>query len=137
MTMMTMPEPGRIPEFSVGDRMRKARESAEISQEAMAAEIGVSRRSIVRYEGDTGAAPRSTMLLWSFRTGVPLSWLMTGRAETPNGPAPEGGAEPSESSTVRLEGLEPPTFCSGVSGRRVADVLAFPKPLVLPLKQVS
>ena len=99
-SMMTMPEPGRIPTFDLADRLRKARETAGVSQDDMASEIGVSRRSIVRYEGGAGV-PRSALLLWSIRTGVPLAWLQNG--ETP----PTGDGDGA--SGVHPLGLEPRT----------------------------
>lgn len=130
MTMMVVPGAGRIPEFSMGDRMRLARETSGIDQQTMADEIGVSRRSVVRYENG-GAVPKSALLLWSMRTGVPGAWLETGKA-----PEPDDGPEGDGVPVVRLEGLEPPTFCSGVSTSGVAQVLEFPS-RSLPLKKTA
>ena len=67
----------RIPEFSVGDRLRKARETAGMSQEEFADEVGISRRTIGRYEAGN-ESKRSIVLLYSMRTGVPTEWLETG-----------------------------------------------------------
>lgn len=113
MTMQMSGEPSwRIPEFSLGDRLRKAREVANLSQQELADEIGVSRRSIVRYES-AAKAPKSVTLLYAMRTGVPAAWLLTGSVPTsPVGPA----------------GLEPTT--PSVKARRSDNVilLATPRP---------
>ncbi|WP_233568398.1 helix-turn-helix domain-containing protein [Frigoribacterium sp. PhB118] len=97
--MMTLPQNGRIPRFDLADRLRKARETAEVSQDEMAEQIGVSRRSIVRYEGGA-TVPRSALLLWSMRTGVPMEWLLNGEAP----PTGDGGG-----AGVHPLGLEPRT----------------------------
>lgn len=39
-----------IPEWTLADRLRKAREMAELDQAQMADRIGVSRRSVINYE---------------------------------------------------------------------------------------
>lgn len=77
----------RIPEFTVGERMRKAREEAGLSQEEMATEIGIARRSIGRYEAGT-AVKKSVLLLYAMRTQVPVEWLETGKC-TPRDLNPE------------------------------------------------
>lgn len=86
----------RIPEFSVADRLRKARESAGMSQDELAEDIGVSRRSIVRYEG-SGTPPKSVVLLYSMRTRVPAEWLMSGNTGG-NNPVGPVGIEPTRST---------------------------------------
>jgi transcriptional regulator with XRE-family HTH domain len=98
-SMQMMPAQGRIPTFDIGDRLRKAREVADVSQEDMAEQIGVSRRSIVRYERG-GAVPKSALLLYSLRTGVPIEWLKDGEAP----PTGDGGG-----AAVHPLGLEPRT----------------------------
>ena len=72
-----------IPEFHVGDRLQKAREAVDLSQQELADEIGVARRSITRWE-TTGSVRRSTILIYSMRTGVPVEWIEHGTV--PDGP---------------------------------------------------
>ena len=69
---------GIVPEFSLGDRLRKAREIAGLEQIALAAEIEVHRQSIARYESGASIPRRPVMLSWAMMTGVSLDWLATG-----------------------------------------------------------
>lgn len=73
----------RVPEWTRGDRLRKARELTGLGQEAFGDETGISRRSISDYEGDKAVPRKPVMMAWAFRTGVPLEWLETGA--TPQG----------------------------------------------------
>jgi transcriptional regulator with XRE-family HTH domain len=80
----------RAPEFTLADRMQKARIAAEISQEQMGRMLGCSRRTIVRYE--SGAhIPRSVVLAYHAATQTDLEWLETGVASwcTPRDLNPE------------------------------------------------
>lgn len=93
--MSLQPDAGTIPEFTIGDRLRKARELTRLSATDFGAEIGVSRNTISRAEsGDT--KPRRTMLMaWSMRTRVPMEWLETGAVddETPPPGAETGSSD--------------------------------------------
>lgn len=72
----------RIPEWTVGDRLSKARDTAGLSQGDFADEVGMSRRSVVRYESGS-YAKKSVLLLYAMRTGVPLEWLVSGEIGSP------------------------------------------------------
>ncbi len=72
----------RIPAFTVGDRLRKAREAARIPAGVMATDLDVDRSSITRYERAT-KVKRTIALAYAMRTQVPVEWLLTG--ETPSG----------------------------------------------------
>ena len=76
----TMSAPmGTIPTFSMGDRLRKAREVADLKQGELAERIGISRTAVVNAE--RGAHPRElTLRAWSMATGVSLTWIKTGMA---------------------------------------------------------
>ena len=88
-----------VPSWSVGDRLRKARETAGLSQSALSELTGISRRTITSYEG--GTTPKRTALLaWSMATGVPLDWLLTGDT----GPDTPGGL-PNHSSRCTTDDL--------------------------------
>jgi transcriptional regulator with XRE-family HTH domain len=74
-----MPLGGTIPEFSVADRLRKARELTGLTGQDFADEIGVSRRTVTTYErGVDRMPPKSLLLLWQLRTGVPAEWIRSG-----------------------------------------------------------
>lgn len=94
---------GMVPEWTVADRVRKARESAGLKQGELADQVGMSRGGIARIEQGKGEPRRTTLIAVAFATGVSLQWLETG--ETPAGDSPDGG------SVVRHQGLEPRTHC--------------------------
>ena len=61
--------------WTVGDRLRKARELAGHDRKAFAALLGVSRNSIARWESGN-ELPRPVLLYaWSACTGASLEWL--------------------------------------------------------------
>jgi transcriptional regulator with XRE-family HTH domain len=80
---------GAAPEFTLIDRLRKAREHGGLEQTELAALMGISVRSIRNYEAGRTTPRRPQLIAWAFATGVSLEWL-------------EGD--------VRPKGLEPPTF---------------------------
>lgn len=71
-----------VPQWTLGDRLRKAREHAAISSQQMADALDLSRNSITNYEH--GRTRPSTLVLraWALATGVPLEWLRTGSMDT-------------------------------------------------------
>ena len=68
-----------IPTWTVPDRLRKAREHTGLTGLQFAEEIGVSLRTIYRYENGQSTPSKGVLLLWQMRTGVPLEWLTTGK----------------------------------------------------------
>ena len=82
-TQMTLP--GLVPQWTLGDRLRKAREIAGLNQDEFSQEIGIARNSVRAYEKGKTAPPRPVMIAWAFRTGVALDWLAKGE------PPDEGG----------------------------------------------
>lgn len=71
----------RVPAFTVGDRLRKAREKTGLDQGPFAEEIGVSRGTVSNYErGATAEGMKKAYLtLWAMRCDVPIDWLLTGK----------------------------------------------------------
>lgn len=69
-----MTEPPRLPVWTIGDRLVKARQHAGLTQTQMAQALDIGRRSIVRYESST-APPRPIVIAYSALTGVPLWWF--------------------------------------------------------------
>lgn len=63
------------PEFTLGDRLRKAREWAGLTQQELADEMGVSRKTIVNYEHGATRASKLVLRAWSLTTKVPIEWL--------------------------------------------------------------
>lgn len=74
----------RIPEWTTGDRLRKAREEAGIGVQQMADELGYGRESIHRWERSTGKRhgkpTRAVLMSYATLCRVPLEWLESGTA---------------------------------------------------------
>lgn len=67
-------------ERDLGNRIRKARRLAAMTQAELAARLGVSRSAVANWESATGIWPASARLLAiAVRTGVSYEWLATGR----------------------------------------------------------
>lgn len=67
-----------IPPWTFQDRLRKARESANLTQEELAEALGIIRGSIQRWESGT-RYPRPKMIEdLAKATNVPLEWLLHG-----------------------------------------------------------
>lgn len=68
---------GTVPEWTMGDRLRKAREAAGFDQVDLAELIGVSRTTVSNHEVGVGKRGPSRLLLraWAHETGVPVWWL--------------------------------------------------------------
>ena len=66
---------GRVPDWTLGDKLRKARESAGLEMQELAAEIDIHRQSVARYERGEAKPKRHVLLAWSSVTGVNLEWL--------------------------------------------------------------
>jgi transcriptional regulator with XRE-family HTH domain len=65
-------------EWTLGDRLRKARQAAGVTPSEMAAYLGVERSMISRYQNDRSTPRVGYLRLWSMRTGVDLDWLRYG-----------------------------------------------------------
>lgn len=79
----------QVPIWTLGDRLRKAREHAGLEQLELAHDIGVSRNTVANYEHDKTKARRPVVLAWAVRCGVPMEWLWTGSTELATAPMPE------------------------------------------------
>lgn len=90
----------QVPQWSLSDRVRKAREVAGMKQAELAETIGMARTSLARIEQGKVEPRRTSLIAIAFATRVPLEWLENG--ETPAGDPDGGGA-------VRHQGLEPRT----------------------------
>lgn len=67
-----------VPEWTIGDRMLKARTVAGLTQTELADYLGMSRVSLSRYETGHNRPPLTVLRLWALRCGVPLDWLRYG-----------------------------------------------------------
>lgn len=89
-TTATRAARGVVPQFTQGDRLRKAREHSGLHMRDLAAEIGVSEASVSRYESGKQKPRRATVLTWALATGVDFDWLFDGDGSTE--PPPQVGA---------------------------------------------
>jgi transcriptional regulator with XRE-family HTH domain len=78
-----------VPHFEMRHRMRLALEYAQVSVGEMSRILGVDRATTSRYLNGktTRPVPRSVLVTWALRCGVPLSWLLTGEEPDPDDPA--------------------------------------------------
>lgn len=78
---MTTSQGSTIPEFTVADRLRKARECAGFDQSEFARVAEISRTTVINYEHGR-RVPRAVYLrAWSIASGVDLGWIVTGHAD--------------------------------------------------------
>jgi transcriptional regulator with XRE-family HTH domain len=76
-------------EWTIADRLRKARELTGLNQEGFATRIGISKGTVSTYEIDPDAPHKPPfMLAWANGSPVTLEWLWTGQ-ESGNSP-PDG-----------------------------------------------
>lgn len=77
-----------VPEWTMGDRLGKSLDFAQLSVGEMADYLGISRNTVGNYIGDRTHIPKPTLTLWAMRTGVPKEWLETGEEPFHDGPPP-------------------------------------------------
>nr|DAL28231.1 MAG TPA_asm: helix-turn-helix domain protein [Caudoviricetes sp.] len=88
--MTSQPQDGPlIPVWTLGDRLRKAREAAGLDQTGMARRLGVSRGTVSNAERETVTPRRSVVMAWALATRVPLDWIEGKENPRPDGP--DGG----------------------------------------------
>lgn len=63
-----------------GDRLRRARKDAGLSQEQMAMELDVARTTISQYENDGGGIAADRLIRWAELTGASLDWIAWGES---------------------------------------------------------
>ena len=70
---------GVVPEWTLADRLRKARLLTGLEGQELADEIGIHRNSVRQVrEGSGRAATDRAARLWALRTGVSYEWLDDG-----------------------------------------------------------
>jgi transcriptional regulator with XRE-family HTH domain len=87
------------PVATFGDRLAAARVARGLSQEEVAAQLGVRQRTLRSWEDDQ-AEPRANRLqMLAGVLGVSLRWLMTGMGEG----APSGGSHSPDVTVILAE----------------------------------
>lgn len=95
---------GNIPEFTLGDRLRKARKFGNVDVDELATILEVSDRTIRNYENEITPVKRKDVVLWAMRCGVNADWLWTGIARR------DGDGDDGATVTMR----EPARFGQGM-----------------------
>jgi transcriptional regulator with XRE-family HTH domain len=80
-----LPVGGNVPIWTLGDRLRKARDWAGITRDELADELGVHARTISSYELDQTKPKKAFLRQWALHTGVPYGWLVDGQNFHPDG----------------------------------------------------
>jgi transcriptional regulator with XRE-family HTH domain len=66
------------PRWTLGDRIRKAREHRGWTQRELSTHLGVSLRTISRWERGDNLPGTTRLVAVARETGVPLGWLVDG-----------------------------------------------------------
>lgn len=77
MTLLT-PTATFIPQWTMADRLRKAREQTGLDQTEFADRLGITRQSVGNYESGRRTPRPLYLRAWSEATGVPACWIATG-----------------------------------------------------------
>lgn len=105
--------------MTIGQRIAQKRRELSLSQEALGAELGVSRQAIYKWESDAAVPEIDKLITLSRRFGVSVGWLLgVEDLETP--PSGEESANPGALTEEQLKLVEE------IVGRYTA---ALPKPL--------
>lgn len=65
----------RLPDWNQGERLRKARQTANLDIDTMADHLDCTPRTIRNYESGVTRPNRATLMAWATLTDVPLWWL--------------------------------------------------------------
>lgn len=65
-----------IPQWTLGDRLAKARDVAGLSTYAIAELLGVSRNTVTNWETGSTNPKRYAVEAWARATGVDVAWLL-------------------------------------------------------------
>lgn len=94
-----------VPQWTLGDRMRKARETRAIGVGEMAGIMMRNRNTINNYESDKTRPPRPVLDRWAEVTGTPLDWIIGDASPFGwrNVPEPPRGRRPKSAWTTADE----------------------------------
>lgn len=88
--------------FGQPDWLAKALDASGVTSAEMADYLGVSRNTISNYINGRTEPKLQTLRLWAMRTGVPLSFLVSGVLADDSGPNNGGPLSASEKITIGL-----------------------------------
>jgi transcriptional regulator with XRE-family HTH domain len=68
----------QVPQWTLGDRIRKAREFAGLDQDDIASALYMSRAAVSAWENNHSKPNARKLEVIASKCGVPLLWLVTG-----------------------------------------------------------
>ena len=71
-----------VPDWTLADRLHRARRHAGMEQGELAGAIGIARSSLSSYENGHRVPRRPVILSWAMATGVDVGWLASGSPRT-------------------------------------------------------
>lgn len=87
----------------LGNRIRRARAMAALSQQQLAAFLGIHRSAVAQWESQRGAYPTvANTIKLAIATGVSIEWLATGRGPMDFAGADQTGASAFPDAAPRL-----------------------------------
>lgn len=99
----TSPEaPPRVPTWTLGDRLAKARRAAKHSVADAVEYFEISAKTVNNYERDRTTPSRAVVLQWALWSGFDAGWLMTGvePKQGPDTPGEQGGTQTAWNANV-------------------------------------
>jgi transcriptional regulator with XRE-family HTH domain len=66
---------------NLADRLRQARTEARLSRNALSVKVGISERTLARYEGGSGGPSTDKVETIARACGVSPEWMLTGMGE--------------------------------------------------------
>lgn len=92
---MTAQRYERIPAWTRGDRLRKARQLTGLNTRDFAEAIGVSQKTVNNAESDAHDVRKIVLNAWAMATGISAVWLETGEGAV-DSPDPSSSPSPSD-----------------------------------------
>lgn len=133
-----------VPEWTLGDRMRKALEVSGTPVQEISEYLDVNRATVGRWLHDKSPVKRSTLMIWAATTGVDLEWLETGTASPEAGRSMyairDSNPEPADMESRRFLGVLEGGLSTGNRGLPVDRIPAgwpIPEPPMPPRPRQS
>lgn len=86
-----------VPQWDLGDRLRKSLRVAGVPVNAMAEELGLTRVTVGNYLALRTTPSRSVLRVWALKCGVPFEWLLTGEC-----PPWDSNPEPADYPSAQI-----------------------------------
>lgn len=92
----------RVPEWTLGWKLKRGLDFAGLSAQEMANELGVHVGTVSRWMNDREPPRRAYVIAWALRCGVPFDWF----AENEQWAARDSNSEPMDSSPISTAELK-------------------------------